>query len=251
MVTIPYAGSGTQVAYWTGNVNIPTIGEYLFSTDLRQYARLFVNGQLVFVRQPSDPYPSQGRIYLNAGPSSFILEYFEAERLPDPPLRCFPASVTQPVTRPSTKLVDLARNKPASSSSDYPGYPASNGNNGVLVNAASGWAPTNEDPECWWQVDLGNAYRIAKIELIARQYADQDWTRRNFEVRAANDPKMRNYVVLGEQGNSPFPYRGSSGTWECEVTDPTPYRYIRATKTLKDSPYYAFYIGQLRVWGYE
>jgi hypothetical protein len=234
-------------------VNIPASGEYLFLTDLRQYARLLVDGQLMFVRQPSDAYPSQGRIYLNAGPHTIMLEYSEAEKLPDPPIQCIPVSpMQQVVSRPSGRLVDLARNKPATASSQYNAvYAPSAANNGILVNAASGWAPTDNDQENWWQVDLGNPYRISKIELIARQYSDQPWTRRNFEVRAANDPKMRNYVVLGEQGNNPFSYSGTSGTWEAEVTDPTPYRYIRATKTLKDMACYAFYIGQLRVWGYE
>ncbi|HHV99472.1 MAG TPA: hypothetical protein GXX36_07840, partial [Clostridiaceae bacterium] len=72
---------------------------------------------------------------------------------------------------------------------------------------------------------------------------DQITTRRNFEVRASNDPNFATYTVLASQGSTAFP---DDTTWTANVTDTNQYRYIRFYKTVNE---YMF-ICEFKVWGY-
>ncbi|SFE63379.1 hypothetical protein SAMN05216378_3802 [Paenibacillus catalpae] len=67
--------------------------------------------------------------------------------------------------------------------------------------------------------------------------------RKNFEIRASNDPSFRSYTVLSAVGN--VPYAGE--TWSYKVTDPNAFRYIRFAR---NDTGYAF-LSELRVYGGE
>ncbi|HHV99794.1 MAG TPA: hypothetical protein GXX36_09530, partial [Clostridiaceae bacterium] len=137
--------------------------------------------------------------------------------------------------------VNLSQGKPASSNGAASGYGPEKGNNGV-VSGSDGWSSTaTTNP--WWQVDLGSAKTITKLELIDRPGYDQITTRRNFEVRASNDPNFATYTVLASQGSTAFP---DDTTWTADVTDTNQYRYIRFYKTSNE---YMF-ICEFKVWGY-
>lgn len=103
--------------------------------------------------------------------------------------------------------------------------------NAVDGNPATAWAsmPPYTTPP-WWQVDLGSAQTIAKIELMTRQdNVDHVYERKNFEVLASNDPTFATYTVLGRLGE--FTAFGYKSTWTQYVDDSTPYRYVRVAKT--------------------
>ena len=139
---------------------------------------------------------------------------------------------------------NLALGRPASASSQWSDACAAAYANDSSDNASGGcggWSPSSADAQPWWQVDLGNAYRISTLELVTRQNCcDAPETRQNFEVRASNDPSFASYVVLGTQGATALPFKA---TWSRAVTDTNGYRYIRATKTGY------FFIAELRVFG--
>lgn len=155
-------------------------------------------------------------------------------------LRLFGNAGGTPTATPTAPPVtNVALNKPASASSEYAAdYNASKAVDGMT----SGWSPTGEDSVPWWQVDLGNTYRITSIELVTRQELDQDTTRRNFEVRASNSADFSTYTVLGTQGSTTLPF---AGVWTQPVTNTTRFRYVRATKTIAEY----FFIAELRVFG--
>lgn len=125
---------------------------------------------------------------------------------------------------------NVAAFKPARASTIYSGLHEASKANDASINFADsgGWSPAGSDANPWWQVDLCRRYRLRGLELVTRQNGfDDPETRRNFEVRASNDPAFASYVVLGRQGSTPIPYQG---TWRATVNDPTSYRYLRATK---------------------
>lgn len=161
--------------------------------------------------------------------------------------------------------INLALNKPATASSSWnnASLAANKGNDGdVNYIESNGWAPSpninglyTRDPNPWWQVDLGSAYRITSLELVTRQYcrypADTVFgvpnTRMNFEARASNDPSFTNYVVLAAQGNTPVP---CGATWSATVNDAGAYRYIRAAHPPSANyPGFPFFIAEFRVFG--
>ncbi|MDQ0935309.1 RICIN domain-containing protein [Streptomyces turgidiscabies] len=133
--------------------------------------------------------------------------------------------------------LNLAYNKSASSSSVYgSGTPAANA---VDNNGATGWSPTGSDTSAWWQVDLGQAYRLGQFSLTTRQDLDQSETRGNFEIRASNDPSFGTYTVLGRQ-TSTLPL---AATLTSNVDIRQQFRYVRVAKT--DGAY--FYITDFSV----
>ncbi|MCS6848943.1 MAG: chitobiase/beta-hexosaminidase C-terminal domain-containing protein [Anaerolineae bacterium] len=105
-----------------------------------------------------------------------------------------------------------------------------------------GWAPAVGDRRPWLQVDLGAPARIRYIELYTRAYLDDPAARRNFEIRASNDPTFATFVVLAAQGSTSLPHEA---VFEAEVTNAGTYRYIRAAKTADES----FFVTELRVLG--
>jgi hypothetical protein len=105
-----------------------------------------------------------------------------------------------------------------------------------------GWASAPGDQVPWLQVDLGAAARVRYIELYTRAQIDSAETRRNFEIRASNDPTFATYVVLAAQGNTALAHEG---VFEQEVSEVGRYRYVRAAKTVTES----FFITELRILG--
>jgi hypothetical protein len=105
-----------------------------------------------------------------------------------------------------------------------------------------GWSPNAGDGRPWLQLDLDSPARIRYVELYTRAQLDHPDTRRNFEIRASNDPAFASYVVLASQGGASLAHEA---VFEAEVTNTATYRYIRATKTVDEG----FFITELRVLG--
>lgn len=140
--------------------------------------------------------------------------------------------------------LDLAANKVASASSSYSSDlgPEQAVNGGASMIQGGGWSPADSDLQSYWQVDLGRAAPLARIDLATRQVIDQSETRRNFQIWGSNDPEMKTHAVLATQGSEPLPFKE---TFIAHIVDPTPYRYLRVVKTV---PGY-FFIAQLCVYG--
>jgi Chitobiase/beta-hexosaminidase C-terminal domain/F5/8 type C domain len=105
-----------------------------------------------------------------------------------------------------------------------------------------GWSPNQNAPLQWVQVDLGTQRRIRYLEFFTRWSVDQPETRRNFEVRASNDPTFATYTVLLAQGATTLPFQA---VVEKEITDVNTYRYVRATKTVAEG----FFVNELKIRG--
>jgi hypothetical protein len=137
---------------------------------------------------------------------------------------------------------DLAVGKPASASSTLnQDWTPANANDGGSAER-NGWSPVYEPRASWWQVDLGEARRLRRVDLVTRKGLDQPETRRNFQIWASNDPEMRERVVLGTQGAEARPF---GDVFSAVIDDEARYRYIRAVKTAEEY----FYIAKLCVYG--
>jgi lysophospholipase L1-like esterase len=90
------------------------------------------------------------------------------------------------------------------------------------------WAAADGDRNAAWTVDLVETNKITHVEIVTRQNLDQPTARKNFEVRASNDPSFSKYVVLASQGDVSLP---NAATFVAKPTDETPYRYLRVAKT--------------------
>ncbi|MFF7051551.1 RICIN domain-containing protein [Streptomyces griseorubiginosus] len=124
----------------------------------------------------------------------------------------------------SAKL-NLAYNQPASASTVLnSGVAASKANDN---DGSTGWSPTGTDTSAWWQVDLGQAYRLGQYSLTTRQDLDQSATRGNFEIRASNDPSFATYTVLGRQ-QATLP---NAATLTGDIDVRQKFRYVRVAKT--------------------
>jgi len=122
--------------------------------------------------------------------------------------------------------INLAAGKPTSSSSEYSWY--TRASNAVDGDLGTGWSPTGTDTSAWWQVDLGTASPIGQVSLTTRQDMSQPETRRNFEVRASNDPSFSSYAVLARRDDATI---ADAGTFTANVYDSGSYRYIRVAAT--------------------
>jgi len=91
----------------------------------------------------------------------------------------------------------------------------------------TGWSPGGVGP-FWWQVDLGEAYEIDRVEIDDREEVDNAITRQNFEIRASNDPTFETYTVLGVQGSNPYPHKGTGVYY---VENDEKFRYVRVAKS--------------------
>lgn len=120
---------------------------------------------------------------------------------------------------------NLAWRKSVSESSEYDGSTsASKGNDDQI---GSIWASAVSDKQSWWQVDLGQAYKISEIQLVARQDDYLTNSRIYFQVWASNSSAMTNAVLLGSQSSSPYP---KNGIWYAFPNDQGTYRYLRILK---------------------
>ena len=164
-----------------------------------------------------------------------------------------PTSPGTPVTLPG--LVNVALNRPATASStqiwpDVIGSPNA-ANDGQLIAAgkASVWhSGSNTGQREWWQVDLGQPYRVQLLELLFRQDQDQPNTRRNLEIYGSNNPSFATFAVLASVGETAVPF---GQPWQAAVTDEFSYRYIRVQKTKPDADLYGqsfFNLAEVRVW---
>ncbi len=123
--------------------------------------------------------------------------------------------------------INVALGKVSYTSSSYDSNTVSSKGNDS--NIATLYASGTNDGGPYWQVDLGTAYPLKRIELVTRQDGDYTWSRKNFEVWASNNADMSlGHIVLGSQGSSALPFRA---TWSVNVTDTTPYRYIAVIGT--------------------
>jgi Right handed beta helix region len=123
--------------------------------------------------------------------------------------------------------INVAAGAVSYTSSSYDGNTVSSKGNDD--NIATLYASGANDGGTYWQVDLGVAYPLKRIELVTRQDDDYEWSRRNFEVWASNNADMSlGHVVLGTQGSTPLPYKA---TFNINVTDVTPYRYVAVVGT--------------------
>lgn len=120
---------------------------------------------------------------------------------------------------------DDAHLKPAiASSSVQPSNIPSKANDG---NLATLWASSVAGAQ-YWQVDLNSPHHLQQVKVITRQVSDVPDHRRNFEIRASNDSNFATFTVLGSQGATALPFKGSL-TLPVNIT--TPFRYVRVAKT--------------------
>ncbi|MBN2443011.1 MAG: discoidin domain-containing protein [Spirochaetales bacterium] len=110
---------------------------------------------------------------------------------------------------------NVAYNKPAAASSEEPGNPASNGNDGIT---GTRWCATNGDTGQWWRVDLQQEYTITEVS-IRFEFADQY----QYIVEASTD--NNNWSVIIDQRSS-----GSTAQVRTHGVN-TRARYIRITYT--------------------
>jgi hypothetical protein len=124
----------------------------------------------------------------------------------------------------TTMPINIALNKTATSSANYnSSFPASAAVDG---KTSSNWASLtgNAALNCWWQVDLGQAYTIKQIEVEARKDIEQVTARKNFEIRLSNNVDFSSYVVGATLNDAPFPAYGS---YVSNISTTTQYRYVR------------------------
>ena len=89
----------------------------------------------------------------------------------------------------------------------------------------------------WWQVDLGAAYEIDRIEITARADVEGRPNRRYFDILASNDPDFTTSTLLYRKGNNGTggPYAEEEdypayGEWGVDIEDAGTYRYVRLQK---------------------
>lgn len=123
---------------------------------------------------------------------------------------------------------NVALNKNATASSYLtlaPGYPPQNAVNGVFIDD---WLTEETKEKAWWQVDLGKEYKISEIGLVFRTTANQEKTRRNFEVLASNDENFISYTKLYSSGSLNV---GFKEELSIPIETEESYRYVRVQKT--------------------
>lgn len=134
---------------------------------------------------------------------------------------------------------DKAHLKTASASASFnASFSPAKGNDGLLTTL---WASTGGGSH-FWQVDLGSAHHLQRVEVVTRQDVNQEIHRKNFEVRVSNDPSFATYTVLGGQGAVPLPFKG---TLALEIPQTTAFRHLRVAKTDGQS----FALTLVKVWG--
>lgn len=109
----------------------------------------------------------------------------------------------------------------AGTSTYYSSYAAVDG------SKKTGWSPGGSGP-FWWQVDLGEPYEIDRVEVDDREEVDNSIARQNFEILGSNDPTFSTYTVLGVQGSTPYPHKGT-GIYYIENDEK--FRYVRIAKS--------------------
>ncbi len=134
------------------------------------------------------------------------------------------ASLSLASTASTNGDVNLALGKTADYDSIFDAfYAGDQANDG---NASTIWASgNNENP--YYQIDLGRAEPIGRIELVARQDLDQPGHRTDFEILGANTPNFTDAVVLASKTGSPF---SDKGTWVAKAENAGSFRFFRVQR---------------------
>lgn len=108
-------------------------------------------------------------------------------------------------------------------------YSAGRANDG-RDGGPGGWLPADSDTQSFWQVDLGNPTSLSVVMFFALQDVDIPESRCNFAIEGiyVDGNGSTSVSVLGEVKGEAGPHQGALMLM---VTDPTPFRYIRARKT--------------------
>jgi len=117
-------------------------------------------------------------------------------------------------------------------------HPAELANDGINDNETYTWWQSNStDKSAWWQVDLGLAYKLDKIELAAKIGGDAA-ERKNFRVLASNTKDFSESVELAAVGDEDY-----GEVFSADIAKKEKFRFVRIEKTNQA----ALSIGELRV----
>ena len=122
---------------------------------------------------------------------------------------------------------DRAHLKTATATSFYlnqAGFSPAKANDGLTTTR---WA-SNGGGAQHWTVDLASQHHIQRVNVVTPQDANAEAHRRNFEIRASNDPAFASYTVLGGQGATALPYQA---TFTLDVSHQGTFRHVRVAKT--------------------
>lgn len=123
---------------------------------------------------------------------------------------------TVTVTAPPPAPVELARGKPVTASSSYPGFPAANANDG---NASTRWSSQFAASGEWWRVDLGTTAAINYVEV--------DWenaTASPYQIQTSTDGST--WTTVATQ-TIPIDVTAVSTTFRTTLPSPVTGRYVR------------------------
>lgn len=124
---------------------------------------------------------------------------------------------------------NLARGKTTSSTSTS-GY-----SSGAAVdwNIRTPWHSSGSDTNASWSVDLGSAYVLQRVEIVARIDQNDSVARSAFQVQGSNSAAFATFTVLAEQSSVPFAYKQTNlrNSWIKYLNNPNGYRYLRVKKT--------------------
>ncbi|MFC4776614.1 discoidin domain-containing protein [Paenibacillus sp. GCM10023252] len=130
-------------------------------------------------------------------------------------------------TEPDDLLyANIAHDKPATATSYYgdnASYAPGNGNDGN----GSAWVSKSAAGQLqYWQVDLGTAFRIDKLQMVPRDNRPANELR-SFRVLVSNASDFSSYKVIASVGGIAF----TESVWSALVSESNAYRYVRVEKT--------------------
>jgi hypothetical protein len=119
---------------------------------------------------------------------------------------------------------NVALNQPATATSIYAaGYPPEKAVDGTPSTLWASAVQTNSP--LWWQVDLGSAKVVRRVEELSRQDTDTPTTKIMFRILASTTSDFSSYVVLAQENSgTPYPHKEC---WLEHTTNSTAFRYIR------------------------
>ncbi len=154
--------------------------------------------------------------------------------------------------------VNVALNKPASSSGSYPNYEPRFANDGRIAND-EGWAASPNGPASW-TVDLGQNTTVTNVDILTRQkgwffpeLGVCDGTNPNPCPKPATNSNLvvelsNNKDFSGEVFTAAVASITPRGAWEVDVDD-KPYRYLRVSRS--DDLSGELFLLEVRAWGYD
>lgn len=120
-----------------------------------------------------------------------------------------------------------------------------------------GWTPmfpADTKPD-WWMLDLGEAYNVSRIEIVARQLRDGGDEgnvayRSNFKVQGSADAAFTAPVEIASTGSYGQSVIEPGGTWNITIPEEniTPIRYVRIIEQDNENVAYTFpFLTEVRV----